>query len=183
MNIEMIPMIVQEINDCLNDNHLVAALTMALTLPDICGKAEYPNEGSTRKRYIDWFDTNLGETENPQFIINDNLPGLTGEVVYQIRCSFLHQGTPSIDISKINEERNRVNTFTLVLEDKNDFDIYGDHSSVKTSNFLAAQTVKSHIVSVRRLCLILSSVTIGYYKNNKEKFDFINVSFEDCRTQ
>ena len=183
MTYEMIPLLVQEIHDCLNDNHSVAALTIALTLPDICGKAEYPNETSSRKRYIDWFNANLGETENPPFVFLDNLPSLTGEVVYQIRCSLLHQGTPSVDIYKINEERNRTNSFTIVLEDKNEFDIYLDHSSVFTSDCTTLQAVKSHVVSVRRLSLILSSVALGYYENNKERFGFINVSFEDHRTK
>lgn len=178
----MIPMLVQEINDCLNDNHLIAALTMALTLPDVCGKAEYPNERSSSKRYVDWFDTNLGETENPEFIFEDNLPSLTGEVVYQTRCSFLHQGTPYVDIDRISAERNKANNFKLVLEDKNDFDIYCDHSSVFSSNCSNFHQNRSHIISVRRLCLIISSVALGYYKNNKEKFSFINVSFEDRRT-
>ena len=49
----MIEQIVKEINTCLENECFLSALGMALTLPDICGKAEYPTDGVT-KRYIKW---------------------------------------------------------------------------------------------------------------------------------
>ena len=53
----MIERIIKEINLSLENECYLSALGMALTLPDICGKAEYPNEKSTTKRYIEWFNT------------------------------------------------------------------------------------------------------------------------------
>lgn len=41
----MLMEIIKEINKALADNMYIAALTMALTIPDICGKAEYPDRG------------------------------------------------------------------------------------------------------------------------------------------
>lgn len=38
----MIDHIVKEINICLENDCYISALGMALTLPDICGKAKYP---------------------------------------------------------------------------------------------------------------------------------------------
>ncbi len=43
----MIIKLIEEINTALSHNLYFAALSLALTLPDICGKAEYPNKGST----------------------------------------------------------------------------------------------------------------------------------------
>jgi hypothetical protein len=38
------------------------ALSLSLTLPDICGKIEYPQyEKKSQKRYISWFDNYVGE--------------------------------------------------------------------------------------------------------------------------
>ena len=48
----MILRIIDEIEKALNHDLYFAALNLALTLPDICGKAEYPSLRSTRERYI-----------------------------------------------------------------------------------------------------------------------------------
>lgn len=47
---------IDEAEMCLENEWFIAALTLALTLPDICGKAEYPDETVTA-RYIQWFNT------------------------------------------------------------------------------------------------------------------------------
>lgn len=51
----MINRLIDEINMALSHELYFATLSLALTLPDICGKAEYPDKGSTR-RYKLWYD-------------------------------------------------------------------------------------------------------------------------------
>lgn len=46
----MIDRIIDEIKVCINSNCFLAALSTALTLPDICGRTEYGNVG-TKERY------------------------------------------------------------------------------------------------------------------------------------
>ena len=58
----MIKRIVDDINKALENNAYFAALSLALTLPDVCGKAEYPNDG-TGKRYKKWYDEYVGKYE------------------------------------------------------------------------------------------------------------------------
>lgn len=84
-----------------------------------------------------------GETE---------MPYLSGEVVYQLRCSVLHQGTPNIDSSNIKDETCRIDHFTLVIEKKKPFDIYIDSASV-SSMICPRQSkpVRSYEVNIRRL--------------------------------
>lgn len=66
-----------------------AALSLALTLPDICGRLEGRIKGS-QKRYADWFDRFVssryrgGPFYSMQF--------LGGDDCYALRCAFLHQG-------------------------------------------------------------------------------------------
>lgn len=48
----MVQKIVDDIRVALNNNLYFVALSTALTLPDICGKAEYPDEKSSKKRYM-----------------------------------------------------------------------------------------------------------------------------------
>lgn len=62
----MIFQLVQDIRKALENDLYFVALSSALTLPDICGKATYPNEPSSRKRYISWYDEEIGKYEkNP----------------------------------------------------------------------------------------------------------------------
>lgn len=44
----MIIQLVQDIRKALENNLYFVALSSALTLPDICGKAAYPEESSSR---------------------------------------------------------------------------------------------------------------------------------------
>lgn len=54
----MVDRIVKEINICLENDGYISALGMALTLPDICGKAEYPQwkKQNVGLRYKKWYD-------------------------------------------------------------------------------------------------------------------------------
>ncbi len=54
--------IIDEVNKSLDNNLYFAALSLVLTIPDICGKAEYPNKG-VGERYITWFDEHIGQYE------------------------------------------------------------------------------------------------------------------------
>lgn len=56
----MIKSYVNNIKCSLKNNCYLSALSLSLALPDICGRAEYPNESSVAKRYIDWYNKYLG---------------------------------------------------------------------------------------------------------------------------
>ena len=60
----MILRIIDEIEKALSHDLYFAALNLALTLPDICGKAEYPDL-RTGERYKKWYDEIVGVTEKP----------------------------------------------------------------------------------------------------------------------
>lgn len=98
---------IKDINIALNNNSYLSALALSLTLPDICGKIEYPdfknNKGKrlVGKQYAAWFDdwvshyyadntvwTEDGKAINPFF---------TGRMCYSLRCSFLHAGNSDIE--------------------------------------------------------------------------------------
>ena len=46
----MLSYIVKEVRESIENEHFIAALALVMTLPDICGKAEYPSlEGKSRE--------------------------------------------------------------------------------------------------------------------------------------
>lgn len=74
-----------------------AALSLALTLPDICGRLDNPAPAGSA-RYAAWFETWMAH----HYKMHAGFKGyehvfLCGEDCYALRCSFLHQGEANID--------------------------------------------------------------------------------------
>lgn len=176
----MIQRIINDIEKSLDNDCFFAALALALILPDICGKAKYPKL-STKKRYIDWYDEYVGAYEKcpgQEKIV----PYLSGEVIYSLRCSFLHQGNPNIEKSGIKDECCKIDKFTLLVERKKKFNVLADHAEVSEICFdgvRPGEPIKKYEVNVRRLCLILSACAKGYYKEYPEQFNFFDFNVVD----
>lgn len=157
----MVEIYVNDIENALKNKSYFSALAMSLALPDICGAAEYPNETSTAKRYIEWYNKYLGE-----YMSNDSgNPYLSGEIVYNLRNTFLHAGSPNIDSNKIKDEANQLDRFMLFL---------GDRTEMCVTLFINTSIVKlrSMIVDVTYLCKTICDCSLWYYKNNTNKFHF-----------
>lgn len=170
----MILRLIDDVNKSLDAECYYSALALVLTFPDICGKAEYPQKSPT-KRYIDWYDEYIGKYEQCPCdeCQNTPLPYLSGEVVYSLRNSLLHQGTPNIEADRIKDKNNKIDSFELVIESKKPFDIYADSAGINDDGY------RDYCVNVRRLCLIICATARGYYETNKDKFDFFNFSIID----
>lgn len=77
------------------------ALTTALTLPDICGRMETPNEYS-KPRYARWFT----QWVEPLYTMGSSGKKhvfLSGNDCYALRCSLLHEGGENIEEQKARE--------------------------------------------------------------------------------
>lgn len=86
-----------------NKNHY-AALSVALTLPDICASLEDPGPSKTHSRYVAWFKKwaakHFGEY-------------LSAEDCFQLRCSLIHSGSADIEETK----RAGVDKFEFLADD------------------------------------------------------------------
>ena len=173
--------IIKEIRNALDNDMYIAALSLALTVPDICGKAEYPDKSVT-ERYKTWFEEYIGQYEHPPFRNGrTKMPYLSGEVVYSLRNSMLHQGTPNIVKDKIKDETCKIDRFVLIKEKKNEFDMYGDSAEVSESGFFLGHIgdKRAYYANIRRLCLVICDTAEGYYQDNKSKFNFFNYVMVD----
>lgn len=164
----MINRIINEIKVCLNTNCFIAALTTALTLPDICGKAEFPSL-STTERYKKWYDKYIGVFEKSKHNVS-NILYLSSDIVYSLRNNTLHQGTYNIDGEKYD-----IQEFTLLVESPN-------RAILQCSAFCIEEqfegnklvkTRKKMRINVVDLIIKLCKCSQSYYENNKEKFDFM----------
>jgi len=168
----MIDRIIEDIDRALDNDAYLAALTLALTIPDICGKAKYPKKG-TKGRYKGWYDEYVGEYEQSPFDKNEgsNMPYLSGDVVYSLRNSMLHEGSPYVDRKIIDE-------FVLVIGKKKPIEIYGDSAGVTTTNY-NDECIRHYRLNVRRFCQIIAANARSYFDENKELFNFFNYSIMD----
>ena len=92
-----------EIRACLNDKRYEAALALALTLPDICGQVEYPNETQVGERYRNWIDNYVDDSAFDVNFYPRVFGGMTSARIYKLRCSFLHSGNDDLQNESVVE--------------------------------------------------------------------------------
>ena len=180
MKINSILAFIEDIKKSLQNNCYYSALTLALTLPDICGKVMYPEIKGVGERYIKWFNTYIGNYEqSPLSKEDDNwkdLPYLNGEICYNLRCALLHQGENDLqnrDIKSVS-----LDEFTLIIETQNEFEIYCDSSSKSNSGHKALK------IQIRNLCnKIIWSVEAAMERNEIkiENIPYLNVDIRNIK--
>lgn len=172
----LIDRIVCEIRSALSLGLPLSALALALTLPDTCGKAEYPGEANG-VRYKKWC-SHYVITDRSDSPYSSDMPYLNEEIIYSLRNSLLHQSTPNVEQSKIHESRCKVDKFELVIS---------EHDYATGNLSMVAYGKDMHIVRreltvyVSHLCHILCGAAEQYYMDHKDKFGFIQYSLVDDR--
>ena len=169
----MIEQLIKEIKFSLENNQYMAALTMSLLLPDICGKAEFP-DAKNRERYVGWYDEYIGKPEKCEDEIFDpehQIPDLTGEIVYSLRCSVLHQGAPTINKSKC-----KIDHFTIMVQKYRELHDYAPEMYGYMGGNPPVREIK---INLQTLCYKLYATAENYYLHNQSKFDFFDYQLID----
>lgn len=172
----MVNEIVREVNMCLDNGCCIAGLSLALTLPDICGKAYYPTLGNKR-RYIQWFDENLGMPKNDEERALFGMPDLSGALVYSLRCSLLHQGNPNIKKNEFG-----IIYFELLYRQHEGVHIITSSSQaeiVKDEDGKEKEINRMISINVRNLCEQICIAAEKCYQKDKNKFDFFDYNLVD----
>ena len=74
--------ILSEIEAALNAGFYYLAITIALSLPDVCSALESPDGTTSGQRYKAWYDAWMAR----------QYPRVTAEDMYSLRCGVIHQG-------------------------------------------------------------------------------------------
>lgn len=167
----MIEKTVKEIRAALDNRLYFIALMSALTLPDICGMAEYPGE-FTGSRYKKWINKYVNSREFGKYQY-PAIEGLEAEIIYKLRCNLLHQGTPNVE-----ESFEDIDYFELVRVNP----LSGHQFQYSIENQIdGTEKVISRKISINiaLLCQLLCDSAELYYVNNKEKFEFIRYNLVD----
>ena len=172
----MIQELVREVDACLSTGCYMSALITALILPDICGKAKYPEmEKQTKQRYIKWYDEYIGQYEkDPED--ERGMPYLSGELIYSLRCSVLHQGNPNIDGKKLDIEY-----FELIWQEHEGCNIPVGFSEAQIITVDGREKAihKKYSVNIRDICFKLCRLATYYYDKHKEQFNFFNYNLSN----
>jgi hypothetical protein len=88
--------LLEAIEKSLEDENWYSALVLSLIIPDICWKID--NNKSSSKRYPERFDLYVGAKYKWH---------LSGKDCYALRCSFLHEGSNSIETQNARENLDR----------------------------------------------------------------------------
>lgn len=78
----------------LENGNWYGALAISLTLPDVCGRLETPDD-PVGKRYVRWFEGFMNDKYSMPSGLGRHV-FLTGQDCYLLRCSYLHEGGGSI---------------------------------------------------------------------------------------
>jgi len=143
---------INAINKAIKGKNWHGALFIALTLPDICGKVEFPRL-SSGKRYIDWFDEYMGNKYKTESVVF-----LSGEDCYALRCALLHEGTDDI-----TQQRSRkiLEQFVFMTD--------GPHCNLSQDNYVNGKKVETFLqLRVDKFCKdVCDSVEVWLKKVSK----------------
>lgn len=166
-NNDMINELVKQINESLENDCYMTALTTALILPDVCGKAEYPEIKTSKERYIKWYDKYVSKQDKLK-VLNNIKNDLTGDIIYDLRCSLLHEANPNV--SKRVED---IVYFELIWQGYNRCSYMMEQvlSQVdKNGNHIK----KEYLINILYICKMICDAAKSYYNYNKELFNFFN---------
>jgi len=119
----------------LETHNWYSALFVALTLPDICGKYQYPKVKGSGKRYSLWFDKYLLHLYTMTFR-DETQVFLSGDDCYALRCSFLHEGSSEITHQNAREV---LNNYMFVYPVQNSFPTHNNFLTINGTKTLQLQ--------------------------------------------
>lgn len=108
----------KSIEQALNDKNYVAALSLALTLPEICTSLTSEDGKAGRSKYIKWFNDYVSSFY--EYAVKKY--SLEGRECYALRCSVLHNGTHDISNAEVLRDiENAAKKFCFCAENFGNF--------------------------------------------------------------
>ncbi|ADK68296.1 hypothetical protein Olsu_1189 [Olsenella uli DSM 7084] len=183
-----IEVLVKEICHALMADCYIAALEVALTLPDICSQAESGASKGSRSLYEVWYDEHIPcmpqmdriDVSNPEPRIPDTLhmPNFDGKACYVLRCRLLHNGNVLIDDRYAEEGRKpRGIEVGEVSFDVGTACICSVVPEDKRNPIGNNPEDKRIVINLVYLCLVLAEAALACYQTSehKERYEAVRV--------
>lgn len=152
-----------QIRSCIERKLYIAALHMALSLPDALGRIEF-SKGSALNRYSKWFDkyvkTVIGDHYWGPFDKKTGHPVMDGTCCYYLRCAFFHELTNDI------KQKTGIDEFVISLDDRPMLmgTIAGSDFRIKDSHLVKYNYL---YVSAKELSTALMNAALNFVANNE----------------
>lgn len=174
----MLEQILDDVERAFNAKAYWAGLTLALTIPDICGRAFYGNV-KINERYIKWYDEYIGQYHVPPTDANQNdetdrLPLVNGLVIYKLRCALMHQGSLCLSGARENSrvKPGDIDVFEMEVSPE------GLYSNMACTNRDSdGRVIKTCRVNVGEICMEITRAARRCFTENPEKFSFMEGEF------
>jgi hypothetical protein len=119
--------LIEAVRSAVKEKNWYAALGLALTLPDICGKLESPTAKS-QARYIAWCNSYLVPRYTHEIgASREEHVFLHGEDCYALRCAVLHEGVDDI----VNQWARKALESFIIIAGPNGITIHCNQSDAK----------------------------------------------------
>ncbi len=108
---------IDSIKSAIYQENWYAALTIAVTLPDICCRLDGTKpDNYSREPYIKWFDKYVGDKYRYKVSsLNKEFTRINGNNAYALRCAFLHDGSGDLEGHKARDENLNINEILFLI--------------------------------------------------------------------
>lgn len=154
----MIHSTVNEIEKCIENELYLAAIMLALTLPDVCSQVEYPEIDNTSDRYKKWISDKMDKFDNPanhkgkEWEAYKKYPYFGSKNIYALRCALFHESNPNVNVKNVDK-----------------FVLYGDKEGL-AARISKRDEYTEYSVNVVDLCRRICWCAMVSYDENKELF-------------
>lgn len=109
--------LIGDVRRALEADAFFSALALTFALIDKCAGIDFPNEKINKTRYQSFIKKYFDEVDyNDRLLENGCVyPELSPEVIYQLRCYFLHEVSTNIDSNRIYDISNRITNFKFTV--------------------------------------------------------------------
>lgn len=148
--------LVVQIEQLLENDFYIPALYLALIIPDICSKIDYPEEKKQMNRYTKWVYEHIDKYDLLQGPYDGDFEHLDAKRIYSLRNNLFHE-------SKADFEHDIENLEFKFLEGK---DKISSYQVSKNENGIKSFKI---YVSIEDLCRRLCAHTENYIERNEER--------------
>lgn len=163
--------IINEVRKAIKNKTYLSALTLALTIPDICSQVETGKEDSVRGIYIDWFNKHIDKEAFDLGIGEFKEQTFNGNMCYALRCKVLHNGNVELKQTSRNLKI-ELDHFQFTIPESPEY-YYGYKYVYLPGEDEAIKTVT--IIAIDYLCAIICEAAENFYNNWGAKKTSLNI--------
>lgn len=164
---------IADIRQSVKNGTYLSALSLALTLPDICSQVEANVEDGNRTLYIDWVDRHFERDAFHFPIPGFETQTFAGNMCYSLRCKLFHNGNTDVTNPRLGVN---IDHFHLLKPGSENYAPGFKYGIERDEN---GNEEKTTYIAIDYLCEMLCATAERFYNSypDKTKFDDHSITF------